>query len=441
MVITTSVDDAKRLIDIVRPARSRLGAAVVALDAAPLPRSVAVALTDDGRLRVTNLGVDLVAAGLTSDEAAACAAIVDITRESPAVSVETFTQAADGWRSLTDQAGALREELTEAREDGPVGNRSLLPNPAEDYTEVAATLTADVEALAPVVPEPLRQTVEDADPTLDDDVAAWFSEECPLPRLALLGPVAARAHGTIVPAIAKRKPYFVELLAYLALHPEGKTGNAVADAFSISSSRARTDLGHLRDWLGTDPRTGRLHLPVAAASRTYEQTGVKTYQVDDVLVDVDLFRRLRARGEARGAEGIVDLTTALRLVAGLPFDHLRDRGWSWLLDGDRLHETIGCSIVDTAHIVVLDALAKGDLSTARNAAETACGAAPYDDICRLDLVKVAATEGHNDAAGQMLDDDVFNRTDDHLPPIDLPERTGEVVVKQGWSSARRAGSH
>jgi len=414
---------------------------VVSLNTAPVPGSVAADLTKDGRLRVTDLGLDLIAAGLTSEEAAACAGIVDLTRESPAVSMPTFTQADDGWRSLTDQAGALREELTDVREDGPVGDASMLPNPAEDYTEVAATVTADVQALAPVVSEQVRRTMEATDPMLDDDVAAWFSEDCPLPRLALLGPVTASAHGTIVPAIAKRKPYFVELLAYLALHPEGKTGNAVADAFSIGSSRARTDLGHLRDWLGTNLRTGRLHLPLAAASRTYEQTGVKTYQVEDVLVDVDLFRRLRARGEARGIDGIADLLTALRLVEGLPFDHLRERGWSWLLDGDRLHETIGCSIVDTAHIVVLDALSKGDLATARNAAETACRAAPYDDICRLDLVKVAATEGHDDAADQMLTDDVFNRTDDHLPPIDLPERTGEVVETQGWGSARRTGSH
>ena len=73
---------------------------------------------------------------------------------------------------------------------------------------------------------------------------------------------------------------------------------------------------------------------------------------------------------------------------------LRDRGWSWLLDTERLHETIGCAIVDTAHILVVDAIAKGDLTLARKAAETACKAAPYDDICRLDLVKVAAAEGH-----------------------------------------------
>ena len=70
-------------------------------------------------------------------------------------------------------------------------------------------------------------------------------------------------------------------------------------------------------------------------------------------------------------------------------------------------------------------------------AETACKAAPYDDICRLDLVKVAAAEGHEEAAETMLADDVFNRTDDHLPPIDLPERTAKVTEDNGWTGRPR----
>ncbi|GAB2761858.1 hypothetical protein GCM10027020_12700 [Nocardioides salsibiostraticola] len=440
VVITTSADDATQLAESLGSAKSRLGAVVVAVGKSPAPGSVAIELTKRGRLRIADLHLDLAAAGLTSEEATACAAIVDLTRESPAVNTPVFTQAADGWQCLTDQSGALREELIVARPNGPVGEGSLLPNPTDDYTTAGAAVAADVEALAPVVSEQVRRTVENTDPLLDEDVAAWFDEECPLPRLTLLGPVTASAHGTIVPAIAKRKPYFVELLAYLALHPEGKTGSAVAEAFSIGTSRARTDLGHLRAWLGINPRTGRLHLPTATESRTYEQTGVKTYQVENVLVDVDLFRRMRARGEARGADGIHDLTAALRLVEGLPFDHLRERGWSWLIDDDRLQESIGCAIVDAAHVVVLDALSKNDLSTARNAAETACRAAPYDDIARLDLVKVAVVSGHDDAADQMLTDNVFTRTDDHLPPIDLPPRTNEIVEQQGWGSARRTGT-
>ncbi|CUR58116.1 putative LysM domain protein [metagenome] len=424
------------LADVLSSHIPRLGAAVVSL-AAPVPESTLIEVDHTGRLRAPVLGLDLRAAGLTPEEASACAAIVDLTRESEPVRIAPFEQAADGWRALADQAGALREELTDVREEGPAGEGSLLPNPTEEYAEVAATTAEDIETLAPVVPEPIRRTVEEADPTLDEEVAAWFDPESKRPRLILLGPVNARAFGVLAPAIAKRKPYFVEMLAFLALHQEGVTGSAVADAFSVAGSRARTDLGILRDWLGDNPRTGYEHLPPATQSPAFKETGVRTYQVEDVLVDVDLFRRLRARGEARGADGIEDLKTAMRFAGGVPFGNLRERGWSWLLDTARLHETIGCAIVDTAHVLVVDALARGDLAFARDVAETACRAAPYDDICRLDLVKVAASEGHEETADQMLTDNVFNRTDDYLPPIDLPERTGEVVGKQGWGSSRR----
>lgn len=149
----------------------------------------------------------------------------------------------------------------------------------------------------------------------------------------------------------------------------------IAEAFHIGQPRARTDIGHLREWLGKDPRTAEWHIPKQGDHPAEEWHG---YQVNDLLVDVDLFRRLRVRGQARGADGIADLVQALRLVSGKPFDQLRDQGWSWLLDGERLEDLIPCSIVDTAHIVVLDALQRGGFALARESAETACTAAPYD---------------------------------------------------------------
>jgi LysM repeat protein len=416
-------------------ATARLGAALVTVSA-PVPGSLVLEMDGRGRLLAPALGLDLHAAGLTALEASACAAIVDLTRESDAIRIPATTSAADGWRSLTDHAGAVRRDLAGAREVQGAGEGSLLPRPADEYLETAATTAEDVIALAPVVPPQVRRRVEQSDPTLDQDVADWFDPESVRPRLTLLGPVNAHAYGVVAPAIAKRRPYFVELLAFLALHPEGVTGGAVADAFSIAGSRARTDLGSLRAWLGEDPRTGHEHLPRANRSPAFRDSGVKAYQVQGVLVDLDLFRRLRARGEARGAKGITDLKAALSLIEGVPFSHLRERGWSWLLDDERLHETIGCAIVDTAHVIVVDALATGDLATARTAAETACKAAPYDDICRLDLVKLTAVEGHVEAADRMLVDDVFNRADDHLPPVELPARTRTVADQQGWSSPR-----
>ncbi len=155
-----------------------------------------------------------------------------------------------------------------------------------------------------------------------------------------------------------------------------------------------------------------------------------------MLIDLDLFRRLRTRAQARGAAGMPDLLSALKLVTGQPFSNLRDAGWSWLLDEERAHETATFAVVDVAHIVVSDALSREDLNRARFAAETACRAAPYDDICRLDLAKVTEAEGHGDQAEKILHQQVFNRRYDDLPPIDLPDRTRAVVKNNRWGQQR-----
>lgn len=136
---------------------------------------------------------------------------------------------AHGWRALADQTGALREELTDVREEGPAGEGSLLPESTERYLEAAATTIEDLGNLAPVVPQQVRHAVEEADTTLDHDVADWFDPDVERPRLVLLGPVDAEAFGEVKPVILKRRPYFVEILAYLALHPKGATASEPDD--------------------------------------------------------------------------------------------------------------------------------------------------------------------------------------------------------------------
>lgn len=437
LILTTGEGTEELAPLLTPPARPWVGAALVSMSA-PTPGSTEIEVDSSGRLHAPALGLDLHAAGLTSEEATACAAIVDLTCESQPDAIPAFQQPVHGWRALADQAGALHQEVTEPRDDeGPAGDSSLLQNATEDYTSTAATTAEDIETLAPVVPEHVRHTVQEADPTLDQDLADWFNPDSTRPTLIVLGAVNARAFGELKPAIVKRKPYFVEILAYLALHPNGATASEIADAFGVAASRARTDVSSLRNWLGMNPHTNRQYLPAANESPTYLESGVKAYQLQDVLVDLDLFRRLRVRGQARGAEGVEDLKTAMTLLTGPPFSMLREKGWSWLLDTERIHETTGCAIVDTAHILVTDSLAKGDLELARQVAEAACAAAPFDEICRLDLIKVTDAEGHEDAADKMLSDDIFNRTDDYLPPVELPDRSGEVVGKQDWVNARR----
>ena len=251
--------------------------------------------------------------------------------------------------------------------------------------QVAAATAEDLAVLAPAVPAATRTAVEDADPELDADLAAWFSPDCDLPRLTLLGPVQVRAHGK---AIAKRKAYYTELVAYLATRAYGATEDEVADAFAITPARAREVMGTVRAWLGPNPRTGTLHLPHARESAAGKRRGVGVYEIDGLLVDADLFRRLRVRGQARGSDGIADLRRALTLVTGQPLDQLRATGWTWMYGGDRLDHHLICAVVDVAHIVTTHGLATGDLAVAREAVAAALRAAPYEEISRLDLAAV-----------------------------------------------------
>lgn len=424
-----------QLLTLVYEHAGRTGTSVVVAGSRPDTPGVTLHVTDDGRLSMREAGLNLIAAGLTSDEAQGCASLLAQSEDLDGAPIPADRHATDGWRAWSNNAGSLRPEhtLPRAGEDTDPTQEasSLLEAEDEAYVEVAATTAEDLATLAPRVTSSVRQQVEDADPTLDADVAAWFSDNCPLPRLSLLGPVRARTRGT---PLTKGKPYMTEILAYLATRPNGATTGELADTFNITAGKAREYARIVREWLGTDPLTGDRHLPDARQAPAAIDRGVGAYQVLNVLVDADLFRRLRVRGEARGADGINDLRKALRLVDGRPFDRLRRGGWGWLLEGDRLDEHMVCAVVDVAHLVSTHSLKAGNLRLARLAAETAALAAPYEEIPRLDLAAVADAEGHHNEAERILRDEVCNRTDGEGPP-ELPERTEQILQAKDWLGA------
>ncbi|WP_127127791.1 bacterial transcriptional activator domain-containing protein [Georgenia sp. SYP-B2076] len=253
-----------------------------------------------------------------------------------------------------------------------------------------------------------------------------MGDKCPVPRVMLLGKLRATAHG-VSKEVSERKHHYIELMTYLWSHPHGVTSATLADEFGYTRERARVEVSHLRKYLGTDPRTGETYLPTAPGTRERTENGWTGYTLRGVLFDVDLFRRLRARAQARGADGMPDLLAALRLVRGEPFADLRPDSWRWMFEGERFDQEFAAAISDVAHLIANRAMKDGDLPTARRAAEIALSASPYDEISRLDLAKVAELEGNHAEAAQIRGEGIFERTDDYRGPLDPSERTGKIA--------------
>lgn len=424
---TAAIDE---LADTIAQYPGRPATALVAIHSPAPETACEMLLTAGGRLKVPSLGLDLRASGLSADEAQACADLVHVitdTRDDPLAPIPPLDD-------TSNAAGELAPELTHPRPaTGQAGDTSVLPGPTKSYERTAATRAGDIERLAPAVAPGAAAQVDAADPYLDEDLATWEAPVVVAPKLTLLGPVKARTPGDPKKG-ANRRAFYVELLAYLTLHPRGVTADEIAEAFGLRVDRARIDLSTLRSWLGNNPQFGEPYLPNARQTHT---TGVPaTYRVDGVLSDLDLFRRLRRRGQSRGGAGMGDLVTALGLVSGEPFTELRNAGWGWLLDGDRIDHVMTAAIVDTAHVVTTHALANDDLDLAAFSARTSYTAAPYDEVARLDLIAVDHALGNHAAADVALLDGVVNRSDDDLGPIDLPPRTAEIIRQRRWQATR-----
>ncbi|RMB57040.1 LysM peptidoglycan-binding domain-containing protein [Tessaracoccus antarcticus] len=375
-------------------------------------------LTTGGRL--TGYGFDLVPVGLTADEAAGCAALLRAANDTgpgqPAQPADT----------ITDKTGNLLPSTSVDRNDNHTpAAEPILAAPDVEYIEVAPVTPVDLQLLAPRVRDGIADQLLAADPGLDRDVAAWFSSRCPQPRLTWLGPVTARCHGT---PPAKSKGYYVEVLSFLAAHPNGVTNDQLVEAFTITRERVHTIISNLRQWVGVNPATQQPHIPEAKGSLQAAARGVGLYLVESLLVDADLFRRLRTRAHAKGADGIQDLETALTLVTGRPFDQLRPTGWSWLAHGDRIDHHMTCAIGDVAHTLVTHHLHAGDLPAARKAAEAGLTVCPESETACMDLAHIMVNEGNTQAAHQLLTDALADGSEGD--PIDPSDRASQIFLNK-----------
>jgi|ThiBio_1000_plan_1041568.scaffolds.fasta_scaffold00444_18 nucleoid-associated protein YgaU len=462
-----------------RPDRASV-AIVLAGDHGDVPPAGWVLNVDDGgRLSLPDLGTELTAQRLPREQAHDIAEMLHRAGEGQEEAVPPASGARP-WEQFIDAAGSLRPEytlprtgervgpvlVTAARVPGPADlpggagqvvvaaagaaavddaagtpapstreataeATTLLPAEDEAYLSAAATTAEDLEVVAPRVPAEVGERVAETVSGLDEALASWRDPQCPLPRLTLLGPVELRAHGQT----PQRIGYLTELAAYLVSRDHGATIDQIAEAFGVKPETAAARLKELRHWLGVNPRTGEWHLPDARKSKASRERGVSVYEIEDMLVDADLFQQLHLRGQARGGEaGIADLEAALELVIGEPYSQQRTGGYAWLRDNP-VDEYLKVAVEKVAHTVASWALECGELDRAERAARTALTAIPYAEVPRLDLAAVLEARGSKEAAERLLREEVCNRDDDGNGPLDLSERTEQIRRRREWLSA------
>ncbi|MCW2525283.1 MAG: putative LysM domain peptidoglycan-binding protein [Pseudonocardiales bacterium] len=454
-------DGLEYLLSAIRGQASRTAVALVLVDHAVCAEDTRWQLNVDehGTLRIPTLGLELIAQQIPIGESAQLAQMLAFA----ATTNDRPMPDADGnqpWDEYSDAAGNLRASLPVAvagpellingsgsgiadipgprtppdvaasDRAGSYGDPDRpLPLPAQAYLERAATTSGELDVLFPTVDERLRQAVLRLDPSLDEDLAAWYNPDCSQPKVTLLGPVTVVAQGPL-PVRNPRLLWNTEIVAYLATRSSGVSLERYANDMwpgnvdIAAKTNARQSISVVRQWLGVNQRTGRPHLPKGLTAGL-----ASPYRLEDVLVDAELFRRLRIRATARGADGIPDLRTALDLVTGVPFSDRRPQGYGWLTENP-LDHVYAAMIVDVAHIVATHHLAANEPELAVSAALVALRAGTSEDVLLLDLVAACDAQDHRAEAEAYIKRILANH--DAEVEEDLPPRTADILHQRQW---------
>jgi DNA-binding SARP family transcriptional activator len=357
---------------------------------------------------------------------------------------EDLTPAAADTDADTDQ-GTVEGERAEPAPGGQVGQNAGGDAPEHDHelAEEEPTAVGQKADRGHVVPfragtsaaamAVLSSTLA-LDSNLDDDLDEWFGATPKRPRIAVLGPPLVLANG---PAPSGRIARFTEISVYLGLHNEVDADKLVTDLWPedshISPVTRRSDISRVRAWLGVD-ENGRKYLP-EARHKPYRLTR---------LLDLDLFRRLRKRGDARAAAGDPvgaqrDLLAALTLVRGPVMSETTHDAYSWLATSDPAGvQHAPLIVIATAHQLVEIAFEEGDLDLARMAADTAYRVDPTEDLPQCDLIRIAHRAG-DDLTALMWARQLLATNGVEIP-ADLPNYESFQVVDGIFPGGLRAAA-
>ncbi|ABL79305.1 LysM peptidoglycan-binding domain-containing protein [Nocardioides sp. XL1] len=398
--------------------------------------SPAVELSGDGMAFLPVWGISVKALTLKPEHVAPMADLLAATRSLEDEPVPAM-QSDDGPLGKYARAdGSLREEYTEPRHTEGNDRSSMLPDADEVYLATAATTAEDLAAAAPSVPVEVRAEIAALDPTLDQDVADWFDESSPRPKVNLLGPVSVTALNGGDPAAIDNAGGTVSFIAYLAWQDRGVTGERAAAACGWQTQKTvQNRATNARFLLGTRP-DGSDWLPDASMSASARRGHSPTYELvrdsGGVLSDADLFIRLKHRAQRRGDNGCEeDLVTALSLVTSTPFEGITESRFKWVFkEGlQRPDVILAGAIHDAAHTLATRAVTEGRTDLVRLACDAARRANPHGDIAWLDLAAATEAESGREAAGQLVREQVLEQFDEDLPP-----RSEAIVEQREWGA-------
>jgi DNA-binding SARP family transcriptional activator len=185
------------------------------------------------------------------------------------------------------------------------------------------------------------------------------------PRVLILGPPtidgATGQTPTVIKAGRSRGNHTAratELIAYLALHPDGVTTGQLAEVHAASPaeyllrSTLHSLVSRMRRWLGHSP-DGRAYLP---------RTGSGGVIALDRTVRTDWHTWLDLVGPKPAAASTEALEEALRLVRGRPLEGVPGDRWLWATP---LQVEMTAAVIEACHELATRAMAAGDIDTAR----------------------------------------------------------------------------
>jgi hypothetical protein len=254
-------------------------------------------------------------------------------------------------------------------------------------------------------------------------------------EVRVLGPVELAG---VVPGELGRDG--VELVACLAMHPEGASDDWLAGVLWPAWSGPPGG-GSRRDALlalaSATARSLEAARPSAAGRPLLGRDQYGRWHLDPaVRLDWARFHTLVSSAPA-GAEGIPTLRAALELVRGEPLSGVPARTYGWAQLAHR--PVIEATIVDVAEDLARRCLAAADAAGAAAAARRGLAASPYDERLYRLLLLAADASGRRAAVEETMDELLSCLEAGQVWPDEVQEGTRALYERLKVSAAQDAG--